>query len=435
MNDCGISKLDLKRRNRMHVLRVIREKGPISRVDLSKELQITRAAVTIIANEMIDQHILEELGEEPLDPTRNPRKGRRKILLDINDTYKFAVGIYVDEKEISIGLTTLSSAALDKQNISLKKRPTVDSVMRHVTKTLDKMLQNSCLEPDRLLGIGVGIMPSVFHALGAKEDCTGKLIFPELQRRLEKTYQMPIYIDNAVVEFAMAGTHCGESHVPPESQVFLYMDSDHYCAIPLYGNAVRSGADVSGRFIEKFSLDCYGKELEGHPRGSVQAEISIEAMIQKIQPVFSQADTPVLYQSLNGNLSQLTMAKLLTAADYDVPLMPIASTLLEKFVMLLYNLYCVYQTKSICLYRFGFQKAHLTWIRSCAERFGGEEFAESIQVSPIGERFQFICGCNYVIQVGFFQLGGLTFKSGSSRKTDADGVEKEPESEAAEEME
>ena len=35
MNDCGISKLDLKRRNRMQILRVVREQGPISRVDIS----------------------------------------------------------------------------------------------------------------------------------------------------------------------------------------------------------------------------------------------------------------------------------------------------------------------------------------------------------------------------------------------------------------
>ena len=83
MNDYGISKLDLKRRNRMQILRVIRENGPISRVDISAMLHITRAAVTIITNEMIAQSILEEVGEEPQDPSNEIRKGRRKILLDI----------------------------------------------------------------------------------------------------------------------------------------------------------------------------------------------------------------------------------------------------------------------------------------------------------------------------------------------------------------
>ena len=35
MIEGGISKLDLKRRNRMQVLKAVREKGPISRVDVA----------------------------------------------------------------------------------------------------------------------------------------------------------------------------------------------------------------------------------------------------------------------------------------------------------------------------------------------------------------------------------------------------------------
>ena len=63
MEKCGISKLDLKRRNRMQILRVIKELGPISRVDVASALEITRAAVTIITNEMIEEGVLVELGE------------------------------------------------------------------------------------------------------------------------------------------------------------------------------------------------------------------------------------------------------------------------------------------------------------------------------------------------------------------------------------
>ena len=155
MNDCGISKLDLKRRNRMQILKVVREQGPISRVDISAILGITRAAVTIITNEMIDQHILQEVGEEPVNPNAEVRKGRRKILLDINETYKFAIGIYVDEKEISIGLTTLNAAALDKRSITHKADMTPEALAELLGTTLEKMLQNSCLTYENLLGIGV----------------------------------------------------------------------------------------------------------------------------------------------------------------------------------------------------------------------------------------------------------------------------------------
>ena len=98
MEKRGISKLDLKRRNRMQILRIIREYGPISRVDVASALEITRAAVTIITNEMIEEGVLVEIGEAPINAEKL-QKGRRKILIDINVNSRFALGATVDEKE------------------------------------------------------------------------------------------------------------------------------------------------------------------------------------------------------------------------------------------------------------------------------------------------------------------------------------------------
>ena len=98
----GISKLDLKKRNRMQILRVIRESGPISRVDIASSMKITRAAVTIITNEMINEGVLYEVGEAPVS-LENLQKGRRKILIDINENFKFAFGASISDELICVG--------------------------------------------------------------------------------------------------------------------------------------------------------------------------------------------------------------------------------------------------------------------------------------------------------------------------------------------
>ena len=67
MEKRGISKLDLKRRNRMQILRVIRESGPISRVDVASALEITRAAVTINSDYTII--VSRKLKEANMDDT------------------------------------------------------------------------------------------------------------------------------------------------------------------------------------------------------------------------------------------------------------------------------------------------------------------------------------------------------------------------------
>ena len=407
MNDCGISKLDLKRRNRMQILKVVREQGPISRVDISAILGITRAAVTIITNEMIDQHILQEVGEEPVNPNAEVRKGRRKILLDINETYKFAIGIYVDEKEISIGLTTLNAAALDKKSITHKADMTPEALAELLGTTLEKMLQNSCLTYENLLGIGVGLMPSAFEMMGGSTTDTGCPAFPVLQKALEDSTRLPVYINSAVTEFAMAGVHYGDLHAKAENQVFLYWDSGSYRAIPVSGNAPILPAGSDDAFVEHICVNPAGARLEGYPKGSVQAELSAAAVAEKIRPVFSEEQTPTLYAALEGDLSRLTPASLLAAAETDTALQPVADETIKQFCVMLHTLYCLYFAEHINLYGFGFTPEHLEQIRKAAAEFAGKDFAQAIILCPIGERYHFLSGCTYLIQTGFYQRGGL----------------------------
>ena len=383
MIEGGISKLDLKRRNRMQVLKAVREKGPISRVDIAALLQITRAAVTIITNEMIDQHILEEVGEEPAEPNGSTRKGRRKILLDINETYKFVVGVYVDEKEISIGLTTMNSAALEKKTIAYRPGSLdIPTLVELVWETTQHMLSASCLKPSDVLNVGVGIMPSMFQAMRYK---TGL----EQQTQMEEKMGVPAYCNSAITEFAMAGITFGESHPQVENQVFLYCDSgQRYHAIPMLGGYTIPGLLENENYIEQLCVKLDGKKREGYPNGSVRAELSSEAMQE-------------------GDLSRLTLGKLMTVAETDTVLQPVTDGLLLRFVILLYTLYSVYIAKYLCLFQFGFTPENLEQLRACAREFGGDAFADAILLSPIQERYRFLCGCTYAIQTGFYERGGL----------------------------
>ena len=103
MEKRGISKLDLKRRNRMQILRVIRESGPISRVDVASALEITRAAVTIITNEMIEEGVLVEIGEAPVN-TEKLQKGRRKILIDMYSQLLRLLPIFFAEDSVPMSI-------------------------------------------------------------------------------------------------------------------------------------------------------------------------------------------------------------------------------------------------------------------------------------------------------------------------------------------
>ena len=414
MNDYGISKLDLKRRNRMQILRVIRENGPISRVDISAMLHITRAAVTIITNEMIAQSILEEVGEEPQDPSNEIRKGRRKILLDINPTYRFALGVYIDEASISIGLTTLNAQALDKRSLTLEPDASSSDITEQIAITVRKMLQNNCLHVEDIVGIGIGVMPSMWNRVHAVVK-DGNLDFSELEQAVEQACNLPVYIGNAISLFAMASINYAEHYGQPVNQVFLHAGPVFHIAV-IQNNQLVNGFQRYTHVVERFCVHPNGKPLDGYPNGSVKAELSKQSMVEDVATIYGKDETPALYALTEGDMEAVSLPLLLTAWDQgDLALESLVKHYLDMLCCLLINVLQAYFAQKVYLHNFGFNERHLEQIRQHMASIAGEAEADRIALSAIEERYHFMCGCCYAIQHGFFMKGGMMERSPSTK--------------------
>ena len=414
MIEGGISKLDLKRRNRMQVLKAVREKGPISRVDISAMLHITRAAVTIITNEMIAQSILEEVGEEPQDPSNEIRKGRRKILLDINPTYRFALGVYIDEASISIGLTTLNAQALDKRSLTLEPDASSSDITEQIAITVRKMLQNSCLHVEDIVGIGIGVMPSMWNRVHAVVK-DGNLDFSELEQAVEQACNLPVYIGNAISLFAMASINYAEHYGQPVNQVFLHAGPVFHIAV-IQNNQLVNGFQRYTHVVERFCVHPNGKPLDGYPNGSVKAELSKQSMVEDVATIYGKDETPALYALTEGDMEAVSLPLLLTAWDQgDLALESLVKHYLDMLCCLLINVLQAYFAQKVYLHNFGFNERHLEQIRQHMASIAGEVEADRIALSAIEERYHFMCGCCYAIQHGFFMKGGMMERSPSTK--------------------
>ena len=91
MRYTGLNAKDIKNFNRSALLNLLNDRGAVSRKDISEELGITAATVTLICSDMLSSGILCEKGEAE----HQRRAGRRKILVDINYQYKFVLCINI----------------------------------------------------------------------------------------------------------------------------------------------------------------------------------------------------------------------------------------------------------------------------------------------------------------------------------------------------
>ena len=94
--------LDLRRENRAAVLWSLYFSRPGSRQDLSAATGLSTTSVTNVVRELIDDGIVIEVGSEESDG------GRPRMLLDINQNHRYAIGVDVGETRIRVELFDLT---------------------------------------------------------------------------------------------------------------------------------------------------------------------------------------------------------------------------------------------------------------------------------------------------------------------------------------
>ena len=147
MENVGISKLDLKRQNRRQILRLLRNAGPTSRIDIAHTIHITKAAVTIITNEMIREGILQEIGEQAPTGGKVPR-GRKKILLDYNPTWRLVLGVSVQGEWLDVGLCTLRGETVEHHALMIDPSTTFQKLVQMVGEVYHDLAYKNDLKPE-----------------------------------------------------------------------------------------------------------------------------------------------------------------------------------------------------------------------------------------------------------------------------------------------
>lgn len=122
---------------------------------MAQKLKITKAAVTAVTNDMLQTGVLLEKGEKAMsDETRT--RGRRKILLDINENFKLVFGVTIDRDSLFVGLTNLKGQPLDKKIQSIQGK-SYREILEQIVAVLTSVMKDNCITNENLLALGLCI--------------------------------------------------------------------------------------------------------------------------------------------------------------------------------------------------------------------------------------------------------------------------------------
>ena len=91
----------IRANNRRLVLEFIINNPPVSRAALAKQLSLTKATISTIVQELLDQHFIQEIG------SAQTSMGRKPILLEFNKSYGFTLSLEVQPQQIIALITNL----------------------------------------------------------------------------------------------------------------------------------------------------------------------------------------------------------------------------------------------------------------------------------------------------------------------------------------
>ena len=294
LNMASSNKL-VKSVNKHAVLDLIRfTPGGISRVELAQRMDLSKAAMTMIVNDLINCQVIHET--EP----SNRQSGRPPIILEVDPSRGHVLGIDLGATHISILLTDLGARIVDEIEVPYNVAEGPEVSLNQVDYLLRNILEKNQLALNNISAIGLGVPGPIDTATGmvfAPPIMPGWDSYP-IQKTLENKWGAPISLNNdaelgALGEWAY-GVGRGDSHL-----AYIKVGSGIGAGLLLNGQIYRGATGSAGEIghltiLENGPLcDCgnYGC-LEALAGGKAIARQAREA-IQKGQKTLLSGMGPV----------------------------------------------------------------------------------------------------------------------------------------------
>lgn len=300
MKYTGINLDNVKLNNRSAILRLLNDCGAMSRKDIAIKLRLTPATVTLICNDLLAAGILSEVGEAE----EEPRAGRKKVLIDINYQYRYAIAVRIESEQTCIALSDLmgDSCGVKRLDTGIEKDPR--TFLTLVVNEAEALLQQHGISKEKVLGVGVSVPGPVDRNTGVSQHAyriwdevvpVGEIIGQQLA--------LPVIVENNIVAFAESELIYG---VGKERENFLFIK---------WGPGVGGAIAIQNRIYDSqnskiaeighFIVEKNGKRCYCGRRGCLETKVATSVIAEQVREACTEEAMPNLYWKIKGDVSRI----------------------------------------------------------------------------------------------------------------------------------
>lgn len=266
----------MKQSNRQLILNIIR-KRPSSRAELSDITGLTRAAVTMIVDDLIREGLLVETG------SIDSGFGRKPVILDLNNKSLFALGLCIAREGCFICISDIKAEFLLKQEFVLDQSGGVDDCLQSLISKTKKIISDSEVPYEKIIGMGIAVP-------GPVDIYNGIILNPpnfdlwhnvNIASAFKENFDFPVYVENNAASLALAekAYGCG---VDFDSFMLIVVNEGVGAGI-IIKDELYKGNKGFGSEIGHTTIDYNGRQCSCGNKGCIETYASVPAVVETVR--------------------------------------------------------------------------------------------------------------------------------------------------------
>ncbi len=221
----------------------------ITKIQLSKFLDVTIPTVTLYLNELIKTGLIKESG------VINSEAGRKPVVFEINSQNSYTIGIEIRQELITVIILDLELNLIYKS----QENYNINNLQEELKNLVYKSIVHSNIKMEQLLGIGIAF-PGIVNDRKLKFEESPIVDIKEYSLEgLKESFNIPIYIGNEADYAAYAENLIGSSKKYKNS-IYLSVHEGIGGGIilenSLYAGGLQHAGEVGHMVIEYKGREC-----------------------------------------------------------------------------------------------------------------------------------------------------------------------------------
>ena len=287
----GINLENVKNNNRSAILHILNNNGAMSRKDIAGRTGLTAASVTLICTELLEEGIIVELGEA----VEEKRAGRKKILVDINPSYKFILCISIESDETYLSVTDCKGEVLNSEVLTTDKKSKPEEFLETIAMESARLLWDRNIAKNTVMGVAVSVPGEVDREKGISINSFSIWNTPvRIADILSQKLGIPIVVENNLKTSSESEMLFGSGRT--EDNFVLLKWGPGVGSSIVIDRKIYQGAGGLAAEIGHVSIGKDGRLCNCGRRGCLETEISTHAIIGDIEAEYRKdpGSMPVL---------------------------------------------------------------------------------------------------------------------------------------------